>query len=315
MIAGDQPTPAAHLDILTHNILQLTPEVPFYGATVARTRIEKLHDRLAAHLADPLAAGPLMGWPGARQLLQLRLFSCLFPTSDKRHPVTSPLALLLGKYLMQCPVAAPYQAAVGLLLAGMALHNAAAAARFCPEVVIYLAAALRAFVPAAGKAAAAAAGGARLGLFTPGVLALSCCSVSSSKQQRSGSKQSGKKRLSQQQQQSAQQEQQQQQLPSMKLYHLLSSPPEAAEFQTDKFKLQLLGCAVATASRVCQLSKGVGDAAPEVLQPLASAAAAVAGLHGLPAAAAAAVAGLQQQLMEISGAVVAARLPMVQSHR
>lgn len=312
MLAGDQPTPVSHLDVLTRVILQLTPEVPFYAATVARTRIEKLHDRLAAHLADPLAAGPLMGWPGARQLLQLRLFSCLFPTSDKRHPVTTPLALLMGKYLMQCPVTNPFQAAVGLLLAGMALHNTAAAARFCPEVVSYLSATLQGFMPVAaavakaGASAAATVSDARLHLFSPGVLALDCCRIS--KKQRAGSK-------SQRKQQAEVWEQQQQQLPSLKLYQLLSSAADSAEFQTDEFKLQVLGCAVSTATRVCQLSSGCGDAAPEVLQPLHTAAAAVAGLQGLPVAAASAVSQLQQQLQETSAAVVVARLPMVQSHR
>eukprot|EP00775_Hariotina_reticulata_P008705 gene8705-8886_t len=149
-----------------------------------------MQERLAAALKDPLTATPLHGWPGPRQLLQLRLFSCLFPTSDKRHPVTSPLALLMGKHLLQCQVSSCYTAAVGLLVAGMALQNAAAAA-----------------------------------------------------------------------------------------------------------------------------SHGVGDAAPEVLQPLLVAAAALAGVQGLPPAAVVALDSLQQQMRDVTDRVVSVRLPLVQSHR
>jgi nucleolar protein 14 len=328
MLAGQQPTPAAHLDVLTSVLLQLTPEVPFYAATVARTRLEKMHDRLAAALADPLGASSaqqLMGWPGPRQLLQLRLFALLFPASDRRHPVMTPLALLLGKHLSQCPVVSSYTAAVGLLCCGMALANAADAQRFCPEVVAFLAGALRAFVSAARQqqaadsnqqqqGAAAADASAGVSLFTPGLLALSCCSLAAAGSK--GKRQAKQARKQQQQQQQNGRDEQQQQLPGLKLYQLLNSAPDAAELSSDEFKLALLGCTVATATRACQLSSGCGVAAPEVLQPMLSAVGAVlSSVQGLPAAAEAALQWLQQQLQQASSDVVATRLPMVQSHR
>jgi nucleolar protein 14 len=327
MLAGEQPTPAAHLDILTQVLLQLTPEVPFYAATVARTRLEKMHDRLAAALADPLGSTQqLVGWPGPRQLLQLRLFALLFPASDRRHPVMTPLALLLGKHLSQCPVVSCYTAAVGLLCCGMALANAADAQRFCPEVVSFLAASLRAFVPAPqqqqaadGKqqqqqSAASADAAAGVSLFTPSLLALSCCSLAAAGSK--PGKQKAKQARKHKQQQNGAHEQQQQQLPSLKLYQLLSSAPDVAELSSDEFKLALLGCTVATATRACQLSSGCGVAAPEVLQPLLSAVAAVlSGVQGLPEAAEGALQRLQQQLQQACSAVVATRQPMVQSHR
>jgi len=330
MLAGQQPVPSAHLDVLTQSLLQLTPEVPFYAATVARTRIDKLHQRLSAALSDPLeAGGALLGWPGPRQLLQLRLFALLFPTSDRRHPVTTPLALLMGKYLMQCPVNCAYQAALGLLLAGLALHNAAAAERFCPEAVNFIAATLTAFLPAdaaasaagtskkspspaAGKQqqnpAAAVAAYTGVSRFTPGLLLLDSCSPATGAAALGSSKRSKK----QQRQQKTSQEQQ---LPQLKLYQLLSTAPDADALSSDPFKLQLLGCAIATAQRVVQLSGGCGDAVPEVLQPLGAAAAAVAGLQGLPPSAAAAVRGLSQHVSSRIAGVEAKRQPLVQSHR
>jgi nucleolar protein 14 len=325
LLAGAQPLPTAHLDVLTKVLLQITPEVPFYAATVARTRIEKMQERLAAALKDPLTAAPLYGWPGPRQLLQLRLFSCLFPTSDKRHPVTSPLALLLGKQLLQCPVSSCYTAAVGLLVAGMALHNAAGAARFCPEVVNYLAALLNAFVPAgasahgssssgnAERSAAADSTADDISLITPGLLALRWCTAASNGSSSDGRQPKGKQKNRQQQQQAVAADVQQ--LPRLQLHQLLSCPADSAEFQTDEFKLQLLCCTVATASRVTSLSQGVGDAAPEVLQPLLVSAAALSAVQGLPPAAVTALNNLQQEMQDVTDRVVAARLPVVQSHR
>jgi nucleolar protein 14 len=306
-------------------LVQLTPEVPFYAATVARTRLDKLHTRLSAALTDPLEAGPLLGWPGPRQLLQLRLFALLFPTSDRRHPVTTPLSLLIGKHLSQCPVNSSYQAALGLMLAGMALQNASAAARFCPEAVNFVCATLRAFFPADAGTAAAAAGSqqqrkaaaaASMGCvsrFTPGLLVLESCRLLAP----AGAASSKRSKKQQQQRDggASDEQQQQQQLPRIKLFELLSSSPEDPQFSSDAFKLQLLGCAVSTAHRVLQLSSGCGAAAPEVLQPLAAASHAVASLQGLPPAAAAAVQDLQQQLAGRIQEMVDKRQPMVQSQR
>jgi nucleolar protein 14 len=304
-------------------LVQLTPEVPFYAATVARTRLDKLHERLSAALTDPLGAGgSLLGWPGSRQLLQLRLFALLFPTSDRRHPVTTPLALLTGKYLSQCPVNSGYTAALGLLLAGMALQNAAAAARFCPEAVNFVTATLQAFLPAASegpsKTAGAGGGGGKqrtsaaavstcVSRFTPELLVLDCCKAATAATPAAASSKRSKKQQ--------QQQQQQEQIAPIKLYQLLSSSPEDPQFSGDPFRLQLLGCAVSTAQRVLQLSRGCGAAAPEVLAPLAAAAEAVGRLQGLPAGAAAEVQGLARHLSSRLQELVGKRQPMVQSHR
>lgn len=50
---------------------------------------------------------------GARDIMLLQLWATLFPVSDRRHPVTTPLALLASSYLALCPVTSPHAAAVG----------------------------------------------------------------------------------------------------------------------------------------------------------------------------------------------------------
>ncbi len=90
-------------------------------------RLQKMHERLNAALSGaaappqqpppppqpaaaangkrPKAPPPVTqaesAWPGPRQLLQLQLFATLFPLSDKRHPVVTPLTLLVAKFLSQ----------------------------------------------------------------------------------------------------------------------------------------------------------------------------------------------------------------------
>ena len=77
------------------------------------------------------------GWPATRVALQLQLFSALWPLSDRRHPVATPLALLLAAYLALCTPAAPRHVATGLLLAGLATRAAAAALRLMPEPLTF----------------------------------------------------------------------------------------------------------------------------------------------------------------------------------
>lgn len=112
-LAGELPVPVAHLDATVPLLVQSTSEVPYYAATVARARLARMHERLSASLSgNPISsvaqgasgkqggkAGakqppqqqqqvPESAWPAPRALLQLKLFASLFPTSDRRHPVS-----------------------------------------------------------------------------------------------------------------------------------------------------------------------------------------------------------------------------------
>ena len=50
---------------------------------------------------------------GARDVMLMKLWATVFPVSDKRHPVTTPLALLTSYYLALCPVTCHRDAAIG----------------------------------------------------------------------------------------------------------------------------------------------------------------------------------------------------------
>ncbi|KAG1671696.1 hypothetical protein FOA52_007488 [Chlamydomonas sp. UWO 241] len=197
----------------------MTGEVPYYAATVARARMQRMHDRLTAALAgsapppvatakdyggpkgklQPKAASgqhPLLfsqqqgqqqqqqgqqqqqaesPWPGARAILQLKLFLSLFPTSDRRHPVTTPAALLIGRALSSCVATTAGEAAAGALLCGLQLHAAAPAGRHAPEAIEFLTDMLAAFLPlpakGGGKVASSGSGPGGEPRVAPGVLA------------------------------------------------------------------------------------------------------------------------------------------------
>lgn len=52
-LAGQSPPALAHLDALTPVLVAAAAEVPFYAATLARARLARAQQRLAAALRDP----------------------------------------------------------------------------------------------------------------------------------------------------------------------------------------------------------------------------------------------------------------------
>ena len=68
---------------------------------------------------------------GARDVMLLQLWAQLFPVSDRRHPVTTPLALLTSSYLALCPVTSCHAAAVGKQHISTLFQPAAAVHRRC----------------------------------------------------------------------------------------------------------------------------------------------------------------------------------------
>lgn len=112
-LAGQAPLPIAHLEALTKQLLELTAEVPFYAATVARARLTRLHQRLDSALSDPVSCPTYL----ALDMLHLLAaeFECLTqhtgPPSPFLEDLTgSPGTCLQPPYLHDhhaCPLSGP----------------------------------------------------------------------------------------------------------------------------------------------------------------------------------------------------------------
>lgn len=68
-VAGSTPLHMATIDVLTVHLLELTAEVPYYAATVARARLTRAHKRMSAALTSSDGTQGSGGWPGKHILV------------------------------------------------------------------------------------------------------------------------------------------------------------------------------------------------------------------------------------------------------
>uniref|UniRef100_A0A8C4HVW0 Nucleolar protein 14 n=1 Tax=Dicentrarchus labrax TaxID=13489 RepID=A0A8C4HVW0_DICLA len=76
-----------------------------------------------------------VAFPTLDMLIYLKVTALLFPTSDFRHPVTTPALL----YISQCPVKSLQDVTSGLVLCCLAVEYVSFSKRFLPELINFLA--------------------------------------------------------------------------------------------------------------------------------------------------------------------------------
>lgn len=84
-------------------------------------------------------------WPSLGVLLLLKATSAIFPVTDKRHYVITPVNLFLGQILSQTPMMASSDVVMGIVCAGILLENGLEAKRVAPEALGFLAGVVRLF--------------------------------------------------------------------------------------------------------------------------------------------------------------------------
>uniref|UniRef100_A0A4W4DNI1 NOP14 nucleolar protein homolog (yeast) n=1 Tax=Electrophorus electricus TaxID=8005 RepID=A0A4W4DNI1_ELEEL len=77
-------------------------------------------------------------FPGLDMLVYLKIVALLFPTSDFRHPVTTPAFLYISQALTKCPVVSLEGTLSGLLLCCLAVEFVSLSRRFIPELINFL---------------------------------------------------------------------------------------------------------------------------------------------------------------------------------
>jgi hypothetical protein len=134
----------------------------------------------ASAASQPALRGSAV-WLSLGEVLQARLALSLFPATDFRHAILTPLQLLLGQCLTAAPLHNETDLARGLLHAGLALDLAAPSRRYVPELAGFLQSALCVLAGVSarhGEPSAATAGGAvPTGVCLPTFYALAAAAV------------------------------------------------------------------------------------------------------------------------------------------
>lgn len=77
-------------------------------------------------------------FPTLDMLVYLKVTALLFPTSDFRHPVTTPALLYISQTLTKCPVRSLQELTSGLVLCCLAVEYVSFSQRFLPELINFL---------------------------------------------------------------------------------------------------------------------------------------------------------------------------------
>eukprot|EP00742_Colponemidia_sp_Colp-10_P007849 GILJ01008463.1.p1 GENE.GILJ01008463.1~~GILJ01008463.1.p1 ORF type:complete len:907 (-),score=214.06 GILJ01008463.1:178-2898(-) len=133
-LACQHPCVMQFLDVLVPHIFQMAQELPDVMTAWAKDRLTKFHSAFLARLAD----GTGCAWPLPSSLLTLRLLTSIFPMSDFRHPVVTPLFLLLGQLLTQAPLYSQRDVVAALFTATLTMHSCTSGKRFAPELIAIL---------------------------------------------------------------------------------------------------------------------------------------------------------------------------------
>ncbi|XP_071371803.1 nucleolar protein 14 [Centroberyx affinis] len=93
----------------------------------------------AAHsMEEVLEVKGRTAFPPLDMLVYLKVTALLFPTSDFRHPVTTPALIFISQALTKCPVTSLQDVTSGLVLCCLALEYVSLSKRFLPELINFL---------------------------------------------------------------------------------------------------------------------------------------------------------------------------------
>ncbi|KAI4357990.1 hypothetical protein L6164_001901 [Bauhinia variegata] len=134
VLANKKPLNFELLNMLVKPLIEMSIEIPYFAAICARQRVLRTRTQFVGSIKNPESCF----WPSSKTLFLLRLWSMIFPCSDFRHPVMTPVILLICEYLMRCPVVSGRDIAVGSFLCSMLLSILKQSRKFCPEAIMFL---------------------------------------------------------------------------------------------------------------------------------------------------------------------------------
>ena len=132
---------------LIPHIRALTKTYPRQTAEHFIGKLVLMHKNLKRGLSHSAAGDGAKTWPDLPELVFLRVLGVLWPTSDMRHAVVSPVRLLMGSYLSLCKIRSLVDAASGLFLCTLFLQYESRSGRFVPEAINFLIDVIRSLSP------------------------------------------------------------------------------------------------------------------------------------------------------------------------
>uniref|UniRef100_A0A8C8M8M7 Nucleolar protein 14 n=1 Tax=Oncorhynchus tshawytscha TaxID=74940 RepID=A0A8C8M8M7_ONCTS len=114
-----------------YGLCQLFPEAA--SKAMQTTLVDSAH-----RMEEILEVKGRAAFPQLDMLIYLKITALLFPTSDFRHPVTTPALLYISQALTKCPVMSLEDVTSGLVLCCLAVEYVSFSKRFCPELINFL---------------------------------------------------------------------------------------------------------------------------------------------------------------------------------
>lgn len=145
------------LDSLIKTLYLMAQDAPESATAVWSRRLgvfqnahaKRLRDSELDHQEDGLEQKT--AWPSVGVFLVLRSIGHIFPVTDRRHYVVTPTVLFLAQIVGHTPVTSMYDLVLGVLCSGLLLEYSKEAQRVVPEVLAFLADAIRLYSPDAAK--------------------------------------------------------------------------------------------------------------------------------------------------------------------
>lgn len=133
-LATKSPPELATIDKLIpelHALCQMFPEA-------ACKAMQTVFGDAAHSIEERLEDKGHVSFPTLDMLIYLKVTALLFPTSDFRHPVTTPALVFISQALTKCPVRSLQEVTVGLILCSLAVEYISFSKRFLPELINFL---------------------------------------------------------------------------------------------------------------------------------------------------------------------------------
>eukprot|EP00731_Ephydatia_muelleri_P020309 Em0013g36a len=112
---------------LARSLFKLAHIDSLYSAAVIRRNLDHLRDHTLPH-----------HYPSYATLLIFKIVGTLFPTSDHRHPVTTPTMLIMASLLRKCYVKSMEDVYKGIIIVETMIEYVALSKRFVPEAIVFL---------------------------------------------------------------------------------------------------------------------------------------------------------------------------------